>query len=85
MVSFQRNGDFIGRAEHMQRLETKLCVLNKHCHVALVRLGALGMLSDQHLSLYTTISFIRILPSKTRIALGYASEHGVSDFESMQA
>ncbi|MCJ1271298.1 hypothetical protein MMC22_011198 [Lobaria immixta] len=42
MVPFQRNRDLIGREEYIQKLETKLCVPNKHCRVALVGLGGIG-------------------------------------------
>ena len=42
MVPFQRNGDLIGREMIIQSLETKLCVPNKYCRVALVGLGGIG-------------------------------------------
>lgn len=42
MVPFQKNGDLIGRKEYIQSLETKLCVPNEYCRVALVGLGGIG-------------------------------------------
>ena len=42
MVPLQRNGDLIGREECIRKLETKLCVPNKYCRVALVGLGGIG-------------------------------------------
>lgn len=42
MVPFQRNEDLIGREKFIQILETKLCVANKYCRVALVGLFGIG-------------------------------------------
>ena len=42
MVSCQINGDLIGRGKYIQSVETRLCVPNKHCRVALVGLGGIG-------------------------------------------
>ena len=42
MVPFQRNKDLIGREKYIQSIETKLCVPNKYCRVALVGLGGIG-------------------------------------------
>lgn len=41
-VPLWRNGALIGREEYVQRLETRLCIPNKHCRVALVGLGGVG-------------------------------------------
>ena len=42
MVPFQRNGDLIGREKYLQSLETKLCIPDRYCRVALVGLGGIG-------------------------------------------
>ena len=42
MVPIQGNRDLIGREQHIQSLETRLCVPYKHCRVALVGLGGIG-------------------------------------------
>ena len=42
MVPFQRNGDLVGRERYIQSLETKLCIPDKYCRVALVGLGGIG-------------------------------------------
>ena len=42
MVSFRGNREFIGREDYIQSLETKLCIPNQYCRVALVGLGGIG-------------------------------------------
>ena len=42
MVPFQRNGDLVGREKYIQSLETKLCIPDRYCCVALVGLGGIG-------------------------------------------
>ena len=83
VVPFQRNGDLIGRTTYIQSLETKLCVPNKVCRVALVGLGGIGYVTCSRsfvmIILHTTISFVLILIRKTRIALEYVSKHEKSD------
>ena len=57
MVPFQRNKELIGREGYIQSLETKLCVPNRYCRVALVGLGGIGYVT---LSIFFSITLITV-------------------------